>query len=352
MILNSLAKLTSVPSFSNHSNVAAALNEYQSSRFVDLSERSNEYNILSKYRAFLRQSSAVDVDPELGFMNDFVEKALKLGAEPDSDDFQLSKTYEKEQPIELKYKSYGQSQVGNQSKKQDDDSGINVAKKVWDPTGFIGKPEEQPQAATVSTKQIGIGSESLKQQQSSFIPMDQKLSKPIEKVDPKLKEQQQLANSLFSGISGQPSLFPAQKPSQLQPQQYQQQNIQKELVQIDLMDVGVGIGATGLEDPKYKKCQINLDQFQEEWENLPEEMVRTLNIGVSNQREFRNIIEKINFAVIEIIGEEVVSAAINANGNKVLMFAGVEGNGNVEIRIKTRTKEEQNELYNEVLANI
>ena len=58
------------------------------------------------------------------------------------------------------------------------------------------------------------------------------------------------------------------------------------------------------------------------------------------------------FFLREIIGEEVVSAAINANGNKVLMFAGVEGNGNVEIRIKTRTKEEQNELYNEVLANI
>ena len=38
----------------------------------------------------------MDVDSELAFMDSFVEKALKLGAEPDTDDVQLSKVYEKE----------------------------------------------------------------------------------------------------------------------------------------------------------------------------------------------------------------------------------------------------------------
>ena len=49
---------------------------------------------------------------------------------------------------------------------------------------------------------------------------------------------------------------------------------------MDLMDVGVGIGSGGLEDPKYRKCQISLVPY---WPILRRGMKNAILLLINNK---------------------------------------------------------------------
>lgn len=81
-LLNSLSKLSSLPNFplELQKTLDTTIQAYARSKHSDLSQRSVEYRSLKNYRWALRQSSLLEIDKDLAFLNAFVLKAKNAGA--------------------------------------------------------------------------------------------------------------------------------------------------------------------------------------------------------------------------------------------------------------------------------
>ena len=88
---------------------------------------------------------------------------------------------------------------------------------------------------------------------------------------------------------------------------------------------------------------INTEQFGEMWENYPEEDSFELNINIQSPQKFHEIIKnKGNFAAVDIINNEAISAAKYKN-QIVLVHASIEIN-QINLLVKCQNKGLNNEI--------
>ena len=99
----------------------------------------------------------------------------------------------------------------------------------------------------------------------------------------------------------------------------------------------------------FTPLNINTDQFGEMWENSPEEDSFVININIQSPQKFHEIIKsKGNFAAVDIINNEAISAA-NYKNQFALVHATIEMN-QVNLLVKCQNKSYNNEVGYFVMA--
>ena len=99
----------------------------------------------------------------------------------------------------------------------------------------------------------------------------------------------------------------------------------------------------------FTPLNINTDQFGEMWENSPEEDSFEININIQSPQKFHEIIKsKGNFAAVDIINNEAISAA-NYKNQFALVHATIEMN-QVNLLVKCQNKSYNNEVGYFVMA--
>ena len=99
---------------------------------------------------------------------------------------------------------------------------------------------------------------------------------------------------------------------------------------------------------EYTPYNINTDTFGEIWENSPDEDSYEMNINISTPQQFHQIIKKGNFAAVDIINNEAISAA-NYKNQICLVHATVEIN-HVNLLVKCQNKSLNQEVANYVMG--
>ena len=93
----------------------------------------------------------------------------------------------------------------------------------------------------------------------------------------------------------------------------------------------------------FTPLNINTDQFGEMWENSPDEDSFNININIQSPQQFHQIIKsKGNFAAVDIINNEAISAA-NYKNQFALVHATIEPN-QINLLVKCQNKSYNNEI--------
>ena len=99
----------------------------------------------------------------------------------------------------------------------------------------------------------------------------------------------------------------------------------------------------------FTPLNINTEKFGELWENSPEEDSFSININIGSPQKFHEIIKsKGNFAAIDIINNEAISAATFKN-EFALVHATIEMN-EISLLIKCQNKSYNNEVGNYIIG--
>ena len=99
----------------------------------------------------------------------------------------------------------------------------------------------------------------------------------------------------------------------------------------------------------FTPLNINTDQFGKMWENSPEEDSFVININIHSPQKFHEIIKsKGNFAAVDIINNEAISAA-NYKNQFALVHATIEMN-QVNLLVKCQNKSYNNEVGYFIMA--
>ncbi|MCQ2818466.1 MAG: hypothetical protein MJ252_14455 [archaeon] len=142
------------------------------------------------------------------------------------------------------------------------------------------------------------------------------------------QQSNQGANNLFGDLMG----------FQMTPSQNQQSGF-----------MGTPMTQTGNNKNDYTPYQINTDQFEEFWENSPDEDSYEMNANLSSPQQFHQIItSKGNFAAVDIQNNEAISCA-KYKGQVVLVHATIEA-GSVPLLVKCQNKQFNNEIADYVMS--
>ncbi|KRX02553.1 Armadillo-type fold [Pseudocohnilembus persalinus] len=253
-ILSALAKLSSTPSFDMGEELQACLEYYQSSKNIDIHQRSQDFIKLRKYNAALRSSSMVNLDENLSFLDGFVKNALLSGAQ----------SYDPQKSIQAAMgvqnnsaQIYFEAKVPDKlytKHNADMESQVKTTSSLWSKEhGYQGKLPENKVSETVLNKPTqptaiqktfeGTKSISSKEFEGQGRPSNpnqgnigglQYQSKQPQKEDPKEAEQNKLASQLFGGVENNASVnnknvFESyNKQIQQQKNQQQQKTVQQQ----------------------------------------------------------------------------------------------------------------------------
>eukprot|EP01015_Nassula_variabilis_P013720 TRINITY_DN212_c0_g1_i13.p1 TRINITY_DN212_c0_g1~~TRINITY_DN212_c0_g1_i13.p1 ORF type:complete len:430 (+),score=90.30 TRINITY_DN212_c0_g1_i13:82-1371(+) len=115
---------------------------------------------------------------------------------------------------------------------------------------------------------------------------------------------------------------------------------------------GLGTGAsvsTGGANA-FEKYNITMEQFEQFWTSINDETIENfLNTKVTTENAFREFTNKVNFNVIEVIGNEVIcSSRYKPTNEFVLLYGSYESSGKLEVRLKSKNKN----IINEVIKNV
>jgi hypothetical protein len=376
-ILNALAKITSVSPGNNTPEVQQAFEYYSSSKYFDLCQRAAEYKYLSKYRWGLTMSQELEVNGSLPFLDYYVGKALQAGAkarDPNRKIDYLIESMNTSSTSKLNFEAYPRKtpQVAKQAldaapgeteTKSSEDLGLKLTgPKKWSSKGYDDPKEKEVVASSTSTikgedyKGIGVsGNRSVTdhyrnnlrdqlEKRNFELGLGNQDPKPktAQVTNPLSKEKQQLANNLFAGISTTSNRFsnltaPIEKVWGKEGYNRQVDERKKNYYQVvDLLQEEVSEVAFSRGGVK-----ITLQEYEQNWDKLPLEIVENFQgTKIKNQDQFQNMINNVGLEVIEIAGNEVISAGKTTKNELVLVYGSFDASGNLEMKSKTRRQNE------------
>ena len=98
----------------------------------------------------------------------------------------------------------------------------------------------------------------------------------------------------------------------------------------------------------YSPYNIDTDKFGELWGDFPEEDVYEINANISTPQQYHEIIKRGNYAAVDIINNEAISAA--KYRNQISLVHGTIEQGKITLLIKNQNKELNNEVANYIIG--
>ncbi|KAL4495086.1 hypothetical protein ABPG72_015786 [Tetrahymena utriculariae] len=372
--LNALAKLSSCSAFNMQEQVAACFDYYGESRCLEVSSRSTEYKILSKYNAALRQSSAIKVDTKLNFLNDFIERSVKNGA-PRFDSNKII------QAVISNDKALNFAPVDTRhTAKSDQEEVLKIANNKANPWGQQGFVEPELPAKSTQQKEADKGQKSISYkdyQNEPYIPgtdiwkkQDKGNDKPslnptapVKKVEPedtKKKQQTKMAEKFFGGITTTgptTTTTTTVTTTTTKPVVYQNSNPYGQASSANSQAINL------LEDddlptqtpqqkagPAFTPININVEQYETYWEQFRFEENQDIKSNkVKTEYEFRNMLTNIGIGVVEVDNNELICAGKNISSqNIMLLYGSYTALGNLSITMKSNSKQEIDQIFNTI----
>ena len=98
----------------------------------------------------------------------------------------------------------------------------------------------------------------------------------------------------------------------------------------------------------YSPYNIDTDKFGELWGDFPEEDVYEINANISTPQQYHEIIKRGNYAAVDIINNEAISAA--KYRNQISLVHGTIEQGKITLLVKNQNKELNNEVANYIIG--
>lgn len=367
--------------------------KYSRSKILDIQQRSLEFQRFSK--SFAQRGS---VDPSLSFLSSYVDKAIARGAkkyEPNRPSKNIARNLgiDTLQPtnelLTTPYKPYeGKSSSTIPDSKTD--TGLNVSKKKWDATGFVSEKVQDnmfTKPGTMSgtswpslSSEMKTGGQAFHSGQAHlFAPTTTAPAKVETKpayVDPALEEKQRLASLFFGGLGGTPaaassststtSSYNTTTAPKTPTTTYQQTSTSTSIQQkpqqrkeVDLLDLefesdnNVQKSGSDLLDletipskPSFQPLNIDRPTYEKYWTSIPGLMDESIRSNVKTAAEFKKALGKINFSVIGEGGNEMICAGKSNAGEIILLYAKVNPNGSLDLKLKSNQKVTMQDLLN------
>lgn len=86
---------------------------------------------------------------------------------------------------------------------------------------------------------------------------------------------------------------------------------------------------------KYQSAGIDLEAYEQYWNDLPSEVSENIQANVRNVSEFKTLLGKVNIGFVADIEGEVLGAGRRASGEYVLIYAKINQNGLLEVQSKS-----------------